>query len=204
MNLIINHGEHEGIHGDHEVCNPNNSLLLLAEIPPPMDRQKELNEHFQRFRKNIIGDDLVITTPFGKKRILYADWIASGRLYRPIEEQIMNIFGPYVGNTHTETSETGTLMTKAYHLAQNKIKDHVHASASDVVITSGFGMTGVINKFQRILGLRGCGHLAGRDCLDERTPPLFSSLIWSIIPTTLPGLRPLPTLSSCNLIKSCW
>lgn len=137
-----------------------------------MDRQQELAEHFQRFRKNIIGQDLVFTTPYGRKKLLYADWIASGRLYRPIEEQIMNVFGPYVGNTHTETTETGTLMTKAYHLAQRKIKDHVHASSSDVVITSGFGMTGVINKFQRILGLRGCGHLTGKDCLDTRIHPV--------------------------------
>jgi selenocysteine lyase/cysteine desulfurase len=137
-----------------------------------MDRQKELADHFQRFRNNIIGQDLVFTTPYGRKKLLYADWIASGRLYRPIEEQIMNIFGPYVGNTHTETTETGTLMTKAYHLAQKKIKDHVHASSSDVVITSGFGMTGVINKFQRILGLRGCGHLTGKDCQDNRIHPV--------------------------------
>ncbi len=137
-----------------------------------MDMQKELAEHFRRFRRNIIGQDLIFTTPYGRKKLLYADWVASGRLYRPIEEQLMNVFGPYVGNTHTETTETGTLMTKAYHLAQKKIKDHVHASPTDVVITSGFGMTGVINKFQRILGLRGCGHLTGRDCLDERIPPV--------------------------------
>lgn len=137
-----------------------------------MDRQKELEEYFQQFRQNIIGQDLVITTPFGKKLILYADWIASGRLYRPIEERLVNVIGPYVGNTHTETTETGTLMTKAYHLAQKKIKDHVHASPSDVVITSGFGMTGVVNKFQRILGLRGCGRLARRDCLEEKLRPV--------------------------------
>jgi hypothetical protein len=34
------------------------------------------------------------------------------------------------------------------------IKHHVHASADDVLITDGTGMTGVVNKFQRILGLK--------------------------------------------------
>jgi len=80
-----------------------------------------MHNYFEKFRKNIIGIDQTFMSPFGEKRILYADWIASGRLYAPIEEKISYTFGPFVGNTHTETSETGTLMTKAYHLAhQNK------------------------------------------------------------------------------------
>ena len=116
-----------------------------------------MENYFNKFRQNTIGHDLDFDTPYGKKRMIYADWIASGRLYKPIEDQIAGTFGPYVGNTHTETSESGTLMTKAYHFAHRIIKQHVNASKDDVLITSGFGMTGVINKFQRILGLRGCG-----------------------------------------------
>ncbi len=65
---------------------------------------------------------------------------------------MINTFGPFVGNTHTETSETGTLMTNAYHLAHKKIKEHVNAGPGDVIITAGSGMTTVINKLQRILG----------------------------------------------------
>jgi selenocysteine lyase/cysteine desulfurase len=45
-------------------------------------------------------------------------------------------------------------MTKAYHEAQHIIKKHVNAGPSDVLITSGFGMTGVLVKFQRILNLK--------------------------------------------------
>jgi len=92
--------------------------------------------------------------PYGEKKIVYADWIASGRLYKPIEEKIAKELGPFVGNTHTETSITGTSMTRAYHLAQEIIKKHVNAGLDDVIITAGFGMTAVINKFQRILGLK--------------------------------------------------
>lgn len=92
-------------------------------------------------------------SPYGAKKIIYADWIASGRLYRPIEQKITEMYGPYVANTHTETSLTGTIMTKAYHKAQSIIKAHVNAGPEDVIITAGFGMTAVINKFQRILGL---------------------------------------------------
>jgi len=66
----------------------------------------------------------------------------------------MNSFGPFVANTHTETTVSGTTMTLAYHKARNIIKKHVNANDNDVLITDGTGMTGVVNKFQRILGLK--------------------------------------------------
>ncbi|MBN2638109.1 MAG: aminotransferase class V-fold PLP-dependent enzyme, partial [Bacteroidales bacterium] len=41
-----------------------------------------------------------------------------------------------------------------------------------VIITAGFGMTAVINKFQRILGLKYCGKVSGKNCLIERERPV--------------------------------
>ncbi|WP_445454203.1 aminotransferase class V-fold PLP-dependent enzyme [Flavobacterium sp. 25HG05S-40] len=116
--------------------------------------ETQLEHYFQQFRKNIIGIDQEFETPFGKKKIIYTDWTASGRLYRPIEEKIMNDFGPFVANTHTETTISGTAMTMAYHEAKHIIKRHVNANDDDVLINTGTGMTGVVNKFQRILGLK--------------------------------------------------
>ena len=114
----------------------------------------KLEQYFQQFRDNIIGIDQEFESPYGEKQIIYTDWTASGRLYRPIEEKLMNEFGPFVANTHTETTVSGTAMTKAYHQARHIIKHHVNANTNDVLITDGTGMTGVINKFQRILGLK--------------------------------------------------
>jgi len=114
----------------------------------------ELEKYFEPFRNNIVGINQTFKTPFGEKKIIYTDWIASGRLYAPIEDKIKNTFGPFVGNTHTETSVTGTTMTKAYHIAQNIIKSHCNADENDVIITAGSGMTTVINKLQRILGFK--------------------------------------------------
>ncbi|WP_026728704.1 aminotransferase class V-fold PLP-dependent enzyme [Flavobacterium denitrificans] len=113
-----------------------------------------LETYFQDFRQNIVGINQEFTSPFGKKRIIYTDWTASGRLYRPIEEKLLNEFGPFVANTHTETTVSGTAMTKAYHHARHIIKRHANANHDDVLITDGTGMTGVVNKFQRILGLK--------------------------------------------------
>lgn len=117
----------------------------------------EMEKYFEHFRQQTIGNDLNFESPFGTQKMIYADWVASGRLYSPIEERIQKSFGPWVANTHTETSESGTLTTKAYHHAQHIIKNHVHANSDDVLITSGNGMTGVINKFQRILGFKQYG-----------------------------------------------
>ncbi len=61
---------------------------------------------------------------------------------------------PLLGNTHTETTATGTAMTKAYQEAKQIIKNHVNAGPDDLLIFAGSGMTGAINKLQRLLGLR--------------------------------------------------
>lgn len=131
-----------------------------------------MENYFKFYRQNIVGQELNFNTPFGRKKILYADWIASGRLYYPIEERITNTFGPFIGNTHTETSETGTLMTKSYHLAHKIIKTHVNAGPNDVIITAGFGMTGVVNKFQRILGLKACQRTIAKECFAKEERPV--------------------------------
>lgn len=113
-----------------------------------------LESYFNQFRSNIIGIEKKFNSPFGEKQLIYADWIASGRLFHPIEEKIIHTFGPFVGNTHSESSVTGVLMTSAYHAAQKIIKKHVNAGPNDIIISAGFGMTAVVNKLQRILGLR--------------------------------------------------
>ena len=113
-----------------------------------------LELYFKQFRNQIIGISQEFVSPYGTKKIIYTDWTASGRLYRPIEEKLMNDLGPFVANTHTETTVSGTAMTMAYHKARHVIKKHVNANSEDVLIADGTGMTGVVNKFQRILGLR--------------------------------------------------
>jgi selenocysteine lyase/cysteine desulfurase len=114
----------------------------------------DLEKYFQTYRENIIGIDASYESVYGKKKIYYFDWLASGRLYRPIEDKLLYKFGPFVANTHTETSETGSRMTLSYHHAHRLIKKHVNAGSNDVIITAGSGMTTVVNKLQRILSLK--------------------------------------------------
>ncbi|PIF02092.1 MAG: selenocysteine lyase [Draconibacterium sp.] len=131
-----------------------------------------LEKYFKKYRDNIVGAEQEFESPYGIKKIIYGDWIASGRLYAPIEKKITNIIGPFVGNTHTETSETGMRMTHAYHKSHQLIKKHVNAGPNDVIITAGFGMTAVINKFQRILGLKYSGKASGKNHATEQERPV--------------------------------
>ena len=132
----------------------------------------ELENYFMPFRNNIVGIGQEFESPFGTKKIIYTDWTASGRLYRPIEEKLLNDFGPFVANTHTETTVSGTAMTMAYHYARTTIKKHVNAGEDDVLITDGTGMTGVINKFQRILGLKVPENLKAFTTIPEEKKPV--------------------------------
>src|SRR5690606_20910288 len=99
----------------------------------------DLEKYFLSFRKNIVGNDFRFITPYVEQILIYADWIASGRMYKPIEDKMCNIFGPLVGNTHSESSLTGTFMTHSYHEAQSIIKNHCNADPKDVIITAGSG-----------------------------------------------------------------
>ncbi|MGO8970732.1 MAG: aminotransferase class V-fold PLP-dependent enzyme [Myxococcaceae bacterium] len=120
----------------------------------PLAETERLAGFFAKFREGIVGLRHCFTGPCGEQQLLYADWTASGRLYAPIERCLVERFGPLVGNTHSESSTTGVAMTRAYRHAQTILKEHVHAGPDDVIITQGSGMTAVVNKLQRMLGLR--------------------------------------------------
>ncbi|GGI57334.1 aminotransferase class V-fold PLP-dependent enzyme [Winogradskyella haliclonae] len=142
-------------------------------ISTPISQSKtELEVYFDKFREHIIGHDQTFHSPYGEQKIIYTDWTASGRLYRPIEEKLLNDFGPFVANTHTETTVSGTAMTKAYHKAKTIIKEHVNCNEDDVLIVSGNGMTGVVNKFQRILGLKVPENLRDYTNIPEEMRPI--------------------------------
>ena len=136
-----------------------------------------MKNYFTQFRANIIGQEQRFESAFGYKRIIYADWTATGRAYGPIEGYIQEKILPFLANTHTGTTVTGKYMSDAYEEAREIIKEHVQANSNDILILCGSGMTAAVNKLQRILGLRiperACDYF-GKDCmqLDEESKPV--------------------------------
>jgi len=58
-----------------------------------------------------------------------------------------------MANTHSFSSESSKATTYLYQEARQVIKKHVNASENDILVTTGTGMTGALNKLLRILKL---------------------------------------------------
>jgi selenocysteine lyase/cysteine desulfurase len=104
-------------------------------------------------RSEIIGIDAMFTSPFGKRLITYADYTASGRCLKFIEDYMQREILPRYANTHTEDVFTGSFMTRTLHEAEVKIKKALNAGLDGRIISCGTGSTWAINKFQQLIGV---------------------------------------------------
>ncbi|MFC0776969.1 aminotransferase class V-fold PLP-dependent enzyme [Flavobacterium sp. HJSW_4] len=137
-----------------------------------MLKSGELEDYFLKYRENTIGSNHSFETMYGIQNLLYADWIASGRLYGPIEDIMLSKIGPMIANTHSFSSQTGKASTYAYQYARKLIKDHVNASETDCLVATGTGMTAALNKLQRIMGLRSLDNLNSERLNSEDERPV--------------------------------
>lgn len=108
----------------------------------------------ETIRQSVIGSDTAVATPFGLRRVTYADYTASGRSLGFIEDFIRETVLPLYANTHTETSGTGLQTTRFREDARALIKQAVGGDESHAVIFTGSGSTGAIDRLITILGLR--------------------------------------------------
>jgi selenocysteine lyase/cysteine desulfurase len=117
---------------------------------PSMNTNCSLN--FDFLRSQIIGADASVTTPFGERLMVYADYTASGRCLAMIEKYIQNLQRIYA-NTHTEDDISGRSMTRLLEAAEHAIKQSVNAGPDGRIICVGTGATGAIDKLQQIVGV---------------------------------------------------
>ncbi len=113
-------------------------------------------------RKQTIGIDQTITTPFGNRIQTYCDYTASGKGLIFVEHYLQSVLTKYA-NTHTEDDFSGQQTGHLLHQAEMCIKDAVHAGKDDRIITCGAGATAAITKLQEILGVHFAP--ASRSCI---------------------------------------
>lgn len=120
----------------------------------------------EEVRNAIIGQNFIFQTPYGKRLLTYADYTASGRSLKFIEQYLIKIQREYA-NTHTEDDVTGRHMTEILHQAETIIKKAFNAEKNCRIIATGTGATGAISKFHEIIGIR--------------LPPATRNLVLSIL-----------------------
>jgi len=115
-----------------------------------------MNEHckldFDFLRSQVVGADAAVSTPFGERLMVYADYTASGRCLGLVEQYIQNLQRVYA-NTHTEDDISGRSMTQLLEQAEHAIKHSVNGGPCGRIICVGTGATGAIDKLQQLVGV---------------------------------------------------
>jgi selenocysteine lyase/cysteine desulfurase len=123
-------------------------------------------------RESVIGKDTAVETPFGLRRVTYADYTASGRSLTMIEDFIREQVLPLYANTHTETSGTGLQTTRFREEARDIIRGAVGATREEhAVIFAGSGSTGAVDRLVGLLGIRLPKGLSEAYRLEDAIPP---------------------------------
>jgi selenocysteine lyase/cysteine desulfurase len=138
-------------------------------------------------RSSVIGGNAVIDTPFGKRRVTYADYTASGRGVTLVEDELQEILKLY-GNTHTEDDATGMVTSERLREAEATIKRLVNAGPEHKIVTVGAGTTAAVHRLQQILGV----YLppAGRDFFQSLLRSHFSLAEYEALEKKLRESRP--------------
>ncbi|HXV96192.1 MAG TPA: aminotransferase class V-fold PLP-dependent enzyme [Gaiellaceae bacterium] len=126
---------------------------MSTTAPHPLPRPAVRSELLEQIRSSLIGDDLVLAGPFGPRRLVYADYAASGRSLSFVEDVIRRDVLPLYANTHTEASATGLRTTRLREDARRIVHRGVGGGPDDVVVFCGSGATGAIDRLLRVLEL---------------------------------------------------
>lgn len=122
-------------------------------------------------RRSVIGEAEAVQTPFGARRVVYADYTASGRALSFVEDHLREVVLPLYANTHTQTSGTGRQTTRFREDARRIVGEAFGAGQEHVVLFTGTGSTGAIDQLIRALGIRVPAELDARHGLTARIPP---------------------------------
>lgn len=106
-----------------------------------------------RLRAGLIGDGMMISGPFGERELIYADYVASGRALRQIEEFVLDHVLPVYANSHTEASHCGSAMTRMREAARSEIARICGADETYATVFCGSGATAGINRLVHLLGV---------------------------------------------------
>lgn len=130
------------------------NLFVMCRVsePTPFSIPTASPLSFEQLRADLIGSEAVIRTPFGERCVTYADYVASSKPLRSVEDQLGQML-PLYANTHTEDSATGAYSTNLTHQASEYIKQQLGGNEDYKLVFCGSGSTAAVHRLQEILGL---------------------------------------------------
>jgi selenocysteine lyase/cysteine desulfurase len=143
-------------HSREKVTEQPNGPPQKVPCPIPMFSTQVVdgNSLLMNIRNSIVGRDSGFLSPFGLRRITYADYTASGRSLQFIEDYLQSSVLPFYANTHTDANFTGSTTSAFREESRNIIRECVGGDERDAVLFCGSGSTGAIDKIVHILELR--------------------------------------------------
>ncbi|WP_171235971.1 aminotransferase class V-fold PLP-dependent enzyme [Ruegeria sp. HKCCA6837] len=109
--------------------------------------------HNSNLRDGLIGENVLIPGLLGDVPLVYADYVASGRALRQVEDYVAQHVLPFYANSHTEASYCGSYMTRLRREARDEIARLVGARGEDTVIFTGSGATAGLNRLVSLMGV---------------------------------------------------
>ncbi|WP_077963329.1 aminotransferase class V-fold PLP-dependent enzyme [Ensifer adhaerens] len=131
------------------VHQPCEALSPLARFRQSLNRPGLVAD----LRDDLVGAKARIAGPYGMKALVYADYVASGRALRVVEDFVLEEVLPYYANSHTEASYCGGFMTRMRREARAMIGEFCGATSDHAVIFTGSGATSGINRLVKLLGV---------------------------------------------------
>ncbi|WP_296722246.1 aminotransferase class V-fold PLP-dependent enzyme [Erythrobacter sp.] len=103
--------------------------------------------------QSVIGKGRLIDGPLGPQPLLYADYAASGRGLREIEDFVLEHVLPVYANPHTQASWCGRSINALRRVARSEVARFCGAGAGNAVIFAGSGATAGLQKLVRLFGV---------------------------------------------------
>ncbi|XP_008201968.1 uncharacterized protein LOC100123495 isoform X2 [Nasonia vitripennis] len=102
---------------------------------------------------NVIGKNGTFLGPFGRRKVVYCDYTATGRSLQFLEDYIVKEVLPYLGDTRASTSICSLQSSLFRHEARDIVRHAVGAGEQDAVLFTGQGTAGALRTLLRHLDL---------------------------------------------------
>ncbi|XP_076620116.1 uncharacterized protein LOC143341240 [Colletes latitarsis] len=110
---------------------------------------------FKYIEDNVIGKNGTFFGPFGRRKVVYCDYTASGRSLQFLEDYIAKEVLPCLGDTRTSTSICSLQSSLFRHEARDIVRHAVGAGEQDAVLFTGQGTAAALRALLRHLDLTG-------------------------------------------------